>query len=128
MKSCLSCQHYSVCSSRRAQHEASVGFIRGEDLQVLHDTYNRMGEKCLYYLAQVPEPEFKDDWFKIARTTYRQKISELTAAGMPEDSALLCAFREAILAAVKSDNFLSLARQVSILHERLAQFETGPKP
>jgi len=126
-RSCMNCQHYSCCAWRRAQHDLSSRFLKVEDIEILHKLYDFMGMRCQFFLAPVQEPAFKDNWFKIAATTYEDEVKRLVADGMPEENARLVAFREAVLAAVQSEDFLSLARQVPILEAKLAEYETRPQ-
>lgn len=124
MKTCFDCQHFSVCSWRQAQFNESRDFIIFDKcVEKLHELYGVMGEACRHFLAYPAEPDFKENWFKIATKTYEEQITKLVEEGMPEENARLIGFREAVLSAVKSESFLSLAKQVPILEAKIAELE-----
>lgn len=125
-RSCFDCQHYSVCAWRTTHNTLSTQFLDNSDrvaeglaIEKLHATYQLMAASCRHFLAHLKEPDFKENWFKIATRIYGEQVKLLIADGMEEENARHVAFREAVLAAVKSESFLSLARQVPILEDKL---------
>lgn len=132
-RSCFDCQHYSVCAWRISHNKVSTGFLdsRNRETEALAiekfiESYKLMASACRFFLGRDKEPEFKENWYKIAAKTYDDEVKRLIDDGMEESNARHVAFREAVLAAVKSESFLTLARQVPVLEARINELLTRP--